>query len=243
MFDLQTLMAMLQSQGQQQGNPIMATGGQNGQWGGPMGQQMQAQPQMTGQNIGPQQQQAAQGGMSQALLNSGALGGLGMLSAGLQAGGPQPHPTSMGQVLGAGIKGLVGGAQQDQQIQAQRQHADNVFTAQLSRFEPINPGLQTTLARATAGLMHQGYSVEQATAQVFADMAPMLRLKGQAGRPTNTQVGARQIVGNAQAQAAVAAQANGAGRLAPKPMAEMSREDRKAALAAARRSIFATPQN
>lgn len=134
-------------------------------------------------------------------------------------------------------------AQQAQQIQAQRQHADNVFTAQLSRFEPINPGLQTTLARATAGLMHQGYSVEQATAQVFADMAPMLRLKGQAGRPTNTQVGARQIVGNAQAQAAVAAQANGAGRLAPKPMAEMSREDRKAALAAARRSIFATPQN
>ena len=121
MFDLQTLMAMLQSQGQQQGNPIMATGGQNGQWGGPMGQQMQAQPQMTGQNIGPQQQQAAQGGMSQALLNSGALGGLGMLSAGLQAGGPQPHPTSMGQVLGAGIKGLVGGAQQDQQMALQRQ--------------------------------------------------------------------------------------------------------------------------
>lgn len=127
--------------------------------------------------------------------------------------------------------------QRDAQQAALAQRVDSLFDAKVSQYAAIDPAMQNLLASNTALLIRGGYTPEQAIAQTFQSAAPLLRLKGAPGRPTAAQAG---IAGNAAAKAAVAVAPNGAGRLAPNTndMAKLDRDGRKAALAAARKSIF-----
>ena len=117
MFDLSSLlgaMGMQQNAAQPQQMGGFQMGGMGNQMLDPSGQ-------ATGGAVAPQAGQQQPGGWAQGLMHSGMLGPLSAAAGMLQASGPSRMPTGFGQAAGAGLQGLIGGAQADQAMANQQQ--------------------------------------------------------------------------------------------------------------------------